>query len=1036
MAGQSHLNLLDSVGHYLNQGRFNDALTAANTAQRLQKPTNGITDSLSAKIHYWLGKCYLVLADKGQALAHFDTAWACVSNQESDLRYLIELQSGVLKPDKNRIRQAMHYFETTTTFDQQVLGEAYLAYASYLLQTTDNELVIKALHKARTLLQGVASGQSVLGKCIELTGFYWWRKEKEYERALEHFQQAEDIYKKNGGPGSNYLAALYINFGGCLDEMGYPRKAVELYKTAEINLQGQNIRHPLLLNLYNNLGNSLSDLGDFTPAIRYLEKAVELAPNEQKGRYWNNLGDVYIDQGNYAQAEKCFNQSIALFSRLEKPPPAQLARPYHNLAIVYRQRGALDSALQFEFRSLPLRKSDPRAFLDIARTFQGIGECYLAQQNYTSAARYLDSALLLQRRAIPGGRNAEIAGVCLSKARCMAGSGDLDAAMALCDSALIACGYDDGANFEAAIAPPELLSVLAFRGNLFTRYYQKSAQIAHLSAAELAFDTAAQAIRFFRNTLLESESRAVLAGQFRDILSEGVAASLALHRLEPASGIHLQRAFAYAEQSKALVLLEGVRSAGAVRFEGVSDSLLDLERRLRQEVTDAEVRLRKWWSRSGAASDSTIALAKNELFNRQRAFEHFQRSLASGDLARYYEFRYGFSLANPEEVQSQLLHPNKCLVSYFIENNQRVTAFVVQKEAVYAVECPGGQNLHALVDSLRNGLFGYYTLPRRKRTEELYAQTLHQYIPAAQNLYNLLLAPVESLLTEEVVIVPDGILGYVPFELLLTGPPPAQITNFTEYPYWFKSRRHRVSYSYSATLLREMSQKQHRIVPEKSLLAMAPFFPGARTELSQKPADPDQTRKGMNPLVYSGQEVRDIGQICESDNWWVGREATKSLFLREAPHCRLVHLSTHGVLDSAADFSYLGFAPETEGEEPAPLFVRDLYNLQLNADLVTLSACETGIGQLQSGEGIISLARAFAYAGAKSIVTSLWQVNDAATKDLMLLFYQELNRGKNKDQALHDAKLGYLQSTSGERSHPFFWAGLIGLGAMNPVALR
>jgi CHAT domain-containing protein len=117
------------------------------------------------------------------------------------------------------------------------------------------------------------------------------------------------------------------------------------------------------------------------------------------------------------------------------------------------------------------------------------------------------------------------------------------------------------------------------------------------------------------------------------------------------------------------------------------------------------------------------------------------------------------------------------------------------------------------------------------------------------------------------------------------------------------------------------------------------------------------------------------------------------------------------------------------------LYVRDLYNLELNADLVVLSACETGLGRLRRGEGIISLARAFAYAGARAIVTTLWSVDDEKAKDLMLDFHGHLKRGEPVDAALRRAKLDYLQRRPGPaEAHPFFWAGFAPIGDMRPLA--
>ena len=113
--------------------------------------------------------------------------------------------------------------------------------------------------------------------------------------------------------------------------------------------------------------------------------------------------------------------------------------------------------------------------------------------------------------------------------------------------------------------------------------------------------------------------------------------------------------------------------------------------------------------------------------------------------------------------------------------------------------------------------------------------------------------------------------------------------------------------------------------------------------------------------------------------------------------------------------------------------MRDIYNLSLNADLVVLSACETGIGELKRGEGIISLARAFAYAGAKSIVTTLWSVDDARTKDLMVFFYRNLLQGMPKDEALARARSDYFEKYKGANAHPYFWAGFVGIGDMEGI---
>ena len=246
---------------------------------------------------------------------------------------------------------------------------------------------------------------------------------------------------------------------------------------------------------------------------------------------------------------------------------------------------------------------------------------------------------------------------------------------------------------------------------------------------------------------------------------------------------------------------------------------------------------------------------------------------------------------------------------------------------------------------------------------------------------------------------------------------------------------HSISYAFSATLLREMMQKQHRVNPSKPLIAYAPFFQGDTTLINLKFSDDVAMRNGLNPLENSGEEVVRISKAMNGENR-IGAESTAQNFIETAPHARILHLATHGKADDvSSEFSYLAFAPERDSTNNSStkglIYVKDLYNLSLNADLVTLSACETGIGKLQRGEGIISLARAFTFAGAKSVVTSLWSVNDSKTKDLMLLFYANLLHGISKTKALCDAKRSFIARNG--NPHPFFWASFIAIGDMSPL---
>ena len=303
-------------------------------------------------------------------------------------------------------------------------------------------------------------------------------------------------------------------------------------------------------------------------------------------------------------------------------------------------------------------------------------------------------------------------------------------------------------------------------------------------------------------------------------------------------------------------------------------------------------------------------------------------------------------------------------------------------------------------------------------------------------LYEKLVAPVRGELSNELIIVPDGVLGYVPFEALLSKSP-GRMGVFTSYPYLLND--YRISYCYSATLLKEMREKQHRSKPKKSVLATAPFFRGNAQALHPRSefwAINEVKRDSLQALDASGEEVAFVSRLWNGTSIF-GSFASLDTFRQLAGHYRILHLSTHGKADDrAGDFAYLAFGVPGKADGFEKLYARDLYNLELNADLVVLSACETGIGKLRIGEGIIGLTRGFAFAGAKSLVTSLWKVNDAETRDLLEGFHTHLKNGLPKDRALQQAKIDFMaqhRKNGGAYWHPFYWAGFIAMGDMSVI---
>ena len=195
-----------------------------------------------------------------------------------------------------------------------------------------------------------------------------------------------------------------------------------------------------------------------------------------------------------------------------------------------------------------------------------------------------------------------------------------------------------------------------------------------------------------------------------------------------------------------------------------------------------------------------------------------------------------------------------------------------------------------------------------------------------------------------------------------------------------------------------------------------------------------ERRNGFENLFFNIPEAESIHNLIPG-RLFKGSSATEENFLNNTSDYKIIHLATHAKSnDKLGDYSFIALSKVNDSIlDKNRLYVGELYNLNLNADMVVLSACETGLGELQKGEGIISLARAFTYAGAKSTINSLWSVNDASTKTLMEYFYQNIKNGKSKDEALRDAKLTYLENENYDP--PYFWASFIAMGNMEPIAL-
>ncbi len=849
-----------------------------------------------------------------------------------------------------------------------------------------------------------------------------YSKKGEYAQATTHHEKALAIRLEVFGREDPAVAESYHQLAINSDNKGYYNKALEYKKKAlglYLKLFGENNLD--VAAAYHNIGVSYGNKGDDDRAIEYFEKAMIIQirllgkHNPDVALTCFNLGASYDNKGDYERAVEYKKRALVLQIEAFGEKNIDVADTYHSLAGTYNNKGEYNKALLLYEKALAIRsellgKSHPA----LALSYSDLGQCYYDQSNYTKAAETIQKALNIQLQT-PENNHPEVATTHRRLALAFLKKGNIKKAEYHLGQSLRILTYRNK-GLSSANSNAQPAKTLQSIGSLQREKYINDGSVQNLLQSQKNYLKALSSLDHQSKTLSPA-GRSTLAKEAAEVYNGALLTNHLLYQLTD-SLHYLAESFELAERSKAFLLYEAMQESDALAFAGLPDSLLEREYDLRIDLAYYDKKRQEKLSEGLSETDSAVLAVSSKLFGLNREYEALKRRLES-DYPDYYRLKYSLGAVSLAYVQDTLLQPGETLLEYVV-GDSAIFAFVVRRDHFELRKLPRDALLKEKVASMRKGISAYHT--SESPTVRLQLESARRYAEAAHALYDQLIAPVAGLLTEKVIIIPDGVLGYLPFEALLMKVP-ANPLAFDTHPYLL--HEHQASYCYSATLLKEMRQRRHYHEPSREFLAFAPYYDGDTTLLGELFAYTDAVRKGLDPLPHTGEEAYLASRLFDGD-YYVGAAATEQRFTELAGDYRILHLATHGQAnDEVGDYSFLAFSEIRDSLENELLYVRDLYNLRLNASLAVLSACETGIGELQRGEGIISLARAFAYAGAESIVTTLWQVDDARSKGLALTFYKGLREGLPKDAALRQAKRKLIKDGMG---HPFFWAGFIVAG--------
>jgi CHAT domain-containing protein len=949
----------------------------------------------------------------GASMNNFSSSYSFLSDYEKSLNYA---------------EKALNIYSKSLSENDPAFVALYNSIGIIYLRKAEYDRSIEFFIKAQNICLKIGEKMypNLSSIYSNIAGDYMYKED--YDKALEFSEKALAIKLKLYGEMSPTAAVSIGNIGSILRLRAEYDKALKYtQKALNIKLKVLEPEHPDIANNINDIANIYSDIGEDDKTIQYNLKALYILlkkfgeSHPAVASTYSSLSKAHKNVGNFDKsieyAQKSYDIRLEKFGSKNAIIPASLS----TIGDIYYAKKEYQKSIEYYQKAIDLTKSDEQN-QEFAQHLNKIGNAYVFQNDFEKALDAYQKAAIIFKNREKHDRSS-YAKTLNYLAQLHIKKQDFSAAETLLDESILAAKFQKS-DFNTNLV---LVNILATKGHLKLMQYQENQDIQVLNQSLKNYNEAIITINYRNKTFTTEKAITEYKNKQHDVYEGALKAITQLSMVDKSRQLFNQ-AFEYNEQIKAGLLQAQLKESDALAYSNIPDSLLKKESMLRTGIAWRDKQRQEKLMTAKSESDSTVLTISSTLFDLHQDYETLKQNLEK-NYPEYYRLKYDTKTVSEEDVQKKLLSPRQTLLSYFVGDSS-IFAFVVKLDtfAVYTIKKDFPIEMY--VKQLRDGLYGYQTAA--VKTEKLYEAKADSFAQAAFQLHQKLIGPLSILLTKEVILVPDGVLGYIPFDVLLSEKP-KDATKFKSHHYFGKD--HIISYNYSATLWQEMQNKKHKTEPTKNFVGYAPYYNGDTTVLSQIFANDLTMRKGLDSLKYSGEEVFKAQKLMGGESV-LDKKATKKTFEETASNYRIIHLATHGKAnDKAGDYCFLAFTEQKDSIDNELLYVRDIYNLSLNADLVVLSACETGIGELKRGEGIVSLARAFAYSGAKSMVTSLWSVNDKSTMQIMENFYRNLRKGQTKNYALWKAKQDYWEKAKGEFAHPFYWSSFIPIGDMKPVKM-
>ncbi len=834
-------------------------------------------------------------------------------------------------------------------------------------------------------------------------------------KAIAKFEQALLLYRQvgdrsNGQNLRSLEANTLVYIGKIYSNLGEKQKALDYYKQS-LPLSEQAGDKQAQGTTLNNIGKIYSELAEKQKALDYYNESLSLRreAGDKNGEAisLNNIGSVYHFLGEKQKALDYYNQSLSI--KQQEGNKAGMATTLNNIGKIYLDLGEKQKALSYFSQALSLYQQAKDAEKEgIPTALSNIGTVYLELAEQQKALSYFNQALFLYRQA---GDKGGIATALNNIGKAYSNLGEYQKALDYYSQSL-PLYQQMGNKAREARTLYNIASVQHDEGNF--------------QSALTQIEKVIKIVEDLRTKISSQELRTSYFATVQNYYQLYIDLLMQLHKQQPSKGYDAL-ALQTSERARARSLLELLTEANANIRQGVEPKLLSQEQNLQQQLDTLEKRrIELLGSKYTEAQVQALEQETEALLEQYKQIQAQIRATSP----RYAALTQPQPLSLPQ-IQQQVLDDNTLLLEYSL-GEKRSYLWAVTNKRITSYELPKRADIEATVQKFRQEI----TTPYLKNS------------PAINALSQQILAPVvQQLKNKRLVVVSDGALQYVPFAALTTD------SNINYEPLLLNHEI--ITLPSASTLAILRSEPKERKSASKTLVVLAdPIFKSDDERLRGKiqgsrPPVPESnldnlalTRSAQDSdisfdrLRFTRQEAEQILSFVPISDRKQAFDFTASRTTASSENLsqyRIIHFATHGILNSKhPELSGVVLSLFDDKGMPQNGFLRlhDIFNLNLQAELVVLSACKTGLGEEVKGEGLVGLTRGFMYAGSPRVVVSLWSVDDQATSELMKVFYKKmLQEGLKPAAALRTAQIEVWRTQ--KYAAPYYWAAFTLQGEWN-----